>query len=128
VKIEATAKEIRALLELAGADEEAGPADAEARQGRRHALTRRVPRRLLEAYQLLLEVGRLPAAVPIERGACSGCHVRLPTVLDFNARRSAAIHRCPRCRRLLYVPELVRPESARDPRASREDAVASRKA
>jgi predicted nucleic acid-binding Zn-ribbon protein len=55
----------------------------------------------------MLEIGRVPGVVAIERGACSGCYLRLPTMVEYRARRSPAIHRCAQCRRLLYAPELV---------------------
>ena len=113
MKIEATANEIRALLALAEADHNADQS-GDARRQAREAATRRVPRRLLDRYQLLIEVGRTPVVVSIERGACSGCHVRLPTLVEYKARRSPAVHTCPHCRRMLYAPELVREASQRD--------------
>jgi predicted nucleic acid-binding Zn-ribbon protein len=103
VRIEATVKNIRALLELAAVDG-ADQATSEARRQGRDALARRVPRRLLDPYQLLLKVGRTPVVVATQRGICLGCHVRLPTMLEYEIQRSPAIHRCPHCRRLLYVP------------------------
>ena len=114
MKIEATAKDIRALLELAGADRSADQPTSEAHRQGRDAVARRVPRRLLDPYQLLLEVGRTPVVVAIERGACTGCHVRLPTMLEYKARSSPAVHRCPHCRRMLYAPELIREGSQLD--------------
>jgi predicted nucleic acid-binding Zn-ribbon protein len=110
VKIEATAKDIRTLLELAELDRGADQAGSKARRQGREAVARRVPRPLLARYELLLEVGRNPVVVAIERGACSGCHVRLPTMVEYKARRAAAVHTCPHCRRMLYAPNLVREE------------------
>jgi hypothetical protein len=111
MKMEATAKQIRALLGLAklnaGADEPALDA-----HGRPHeALQRRIPRLLLERYHSLLEAGRSPAVVAIERGTCSGCHVRLPTMLEYQAGRSLALYTCPHCRRMLYAQDLLRENS-----------------
>ena len=126
MKIQATAKEIRALLELAEVDQSADQLASGARRERREATARRVPRRLLDRYQLLLEVGRTPVVVAIERGACSGCHVRLPTMVEYKARRSPAVHTCPHCQRMLYAPELVREDShADDGKPSRRAAAAS---
>jgi uncharacterized protein len=110
VKIEANAGDIRALLELAEVDRSANQAEPKARRQDRAAAARRVPRPLLDRYELLLEVGRTPVVVAIERGACSGCHVRLPTMVEYNARRSPAVLTCPHCRRMLYAPGLVRKE------------------
>jgi len=108
MKIEATAGEIRALLRLAGADEGAARGGAsEAGLQVREAAARAVPQRLRERYETLLEVGRIPVVAAIERGSCSGCHVRLPTMVEYKARRSPAVHTCPRCQRMLYAPDLL---------------------
>jgi predicted nucleic acid-binding Zn-ribbon protein len=111
MKIEATAKEIRALLELAELDESVERLTSEARRQRRDAVARRVPRRLLERYQGLIEAGRVPGVVVIVQGACSGCHLRLPTMLESTARRSRALHGCPHCRRMLYAAPLAREDA-----------------
>lgn len=91
MKFEATKTEIRALVGLA----------------RRSTAAPSLPRPLLERYHWLLAAGRSPAVVPIERGICSGCHVRLPTMLEHQAGCSLALYTCPHCRRLLYAPALV---------------------
>jgi len=108
VKIEATAKQIRALLQLAelsaGGNGQSGGAFSHGHE----AIQRGLPRLLLEHYQSLFDAGRTPAVVAIERGTCSGCHIRLPTMVESQTRRFPALHTCPHCRRLLYVPELVR--------------------
>jgi predicted nucleic acid-binding Zn-ribbon protein len=114
VTIEATVEDVRALLELANADRVAHQQASEMRRPSREATARRVPPPLLDRYQLLLQVGRTPVIVAIERGACSGCHVRLPVMLEHRASRSTAIHTCPHCRRMLYAPQLVRPASDAD--------------
>jgi predicted nucleic acid-binding Zn-ribbon protein len=126
VTIEATVQDIHALLELARADGAADPAAPEDRRQSRDALARRVPRRLLDPYELLRGTGRSPVVVTIARGACSGCHVRLPTMVEVRARCVPAVHRCPRCRRLLYAPELILADAkARDAKASAESATRS---
>jgi predicted nucleic acid-binding Zn-ribbon protein len=119
VKIKATARQIRALLELAALDRGLdGPGSAGPRHDRETAAAR-VPRRLLDRYLLLLEVGRTPVVVAIERGACSGCHVRLPIMVDQAARRTPAVHTCPHCRRMLFAPELLAGVSHAEPGDSR---------
>jgi uncharacterized protein len=107
VKIEATVVEIRALLELVEADRSPAERTSKAGGERRETAARQVPPRLLGLYQQLLDAGRNPPVVAIERGLCAGCHMRLPTMLENRARRSVAVHRCPHCRRMLYVPELM---------------------
>jgi hypothetical protein len=107
VKIEASAEDIRALLELARADLDARRPASETRPQGRAAAARDVPPPLLDRYQSLLDAGRIPVVVAIERGACSGCHMRLPVMLEYKACRSTSIHTCPYCRRMLYAPEPV---------------------
>ena len=91
MKFEASAAEIRALLGL----------------GQRNVSAPNLPRPLVERYQWLLGVGRSPAVVPLERGVCSGCHVRLPTMLEHRVTSSLALYTCPHCRRLLFAPGLL---------------------
>lgn len=120
MRIEATALEIRTLLQFAELDAQAQSLPPEASKSRREAIRRRVPRVLLERYQMLLEVGRRPVIAAIERGGCSGCHVRLPTMIEARAKRALAIHICPRCQRMLYAPELL-PEATRRSSSERKE-------
>jgi len=108
MKIEASAKQISALLQLADLDQSADPPTSEAGRRKREALASHLPRQLLDRYQLLLQVGRAPVVVAIEAGTCSGCHLRLPTMVESMTRRSPAIHTCPHCHRMLYVREFLR--------------------
>ncbi len=124
MKIEATAKEIRALLDLAELDESGQRPTSEALRQRREAVERRVPRRLLDRYRALIEAGRAPVVVAILGGTCSGCHLRVPTMLESTARRALAVHSCPHCKRMLYVPPRVS-EDAGDVTASRRATEAS---
>jgi predicted nucleic acid-binding Zn-ribbon protein len=105
--MEATVEEIRALLELAQLDAQANTLAPEAYRTRHDAIGKRMAAALLERYQRLRAVGRHPVVVAAERGTCSGCHVRLPTMLAYQLGRSAAVHPCPHCRRMLYAPELL---------------------
>lgn len=113
MKIEATAKEIRALLQLAELDGPGEQLALEAHRRSRVAAERRVPRLLLARYRSLIDFGRHPAVVAIERGTCTGCHLRLPTMVEYQTRRSPAVYTCPHCRRMLYTPELVRDGSGK---------------
>ena len=107
MKIPATAAELRALVRLAKIDEQANSLTADAYRSRREAARKHVPGAVLERYEAVLELGRAPALAAIERGACSGCHIRLPTMLESQARHAPGVHVCPRCRRLLHAPELL---------------------
>ncbi len=114
MRIEATVREIRALLQLAELDAHAQELPPETHQSRREASRRRVARALLERYQILLDAGRGPVITAIERESCSGCHLRLPTMVESQARRSPAVHTCPHCHRMLYAPELLTAENSRE--------------
>ena len=114
MSIEATVQEIRALLQLAELDVQAQELPPEAYRNRREASRKRVARALLERYQTLLAAGRRPVIAAIERASCSGCHLRLPTMVESQARRALAIHACPHCRRMLYAPELITAEALRE--------------
>ena len=113
MRIEATIRQIRALLELAGLDARPQESPPEACRSRREASRRRVPGALLERYQALLDSGRDPVLAAIEGGTCSGCHLRLPTMVESQARLSPAVHTCPHCRRMLYAPELLAEKDSR---------------
>jgi predicted nucleic acid-binding Zn-ribbon protein len=114
MRIETTVREIRALLQLAELDAQVRELTPETYQSRREASRRRVGRTLLERYQTLLDGGRCPAIAAIERASCSGCHLRLPTMVESQARRSPAVHTCPNCRRMVYAPELLAAEDSRE--------------
>lgn len=107
MKIEATAKQIRALLEYAAANPSQGDLGVETRRPAAAAAPRTVPRPILDRYHSLVDAGRGPAVVPIERGTCCGCHVRLPTMLEHLSHGAPALHTCPHCRRMMYSPELL---------------------
>lgn len=121
MKIETTAQEIRTLLQLAQLDAQAQDLPPEAYRSRRETSRRRVAKVLLERYEALLDAARYPAIVAMDRGNCSGCHVRLPTMVEYQARRSPSVHTCPHCRRMVYAPGHV------DERTSRA-AVSEKKA
>lgn len=112
MKIPATAAEIRILLQLASLDEQAPASGHDAAPGRREALRKSAAGPLLERYDALVGLGRTPALAPIERGACSGCHIRLATMVEHVLRHSSIVQVCPRCRRLLYAPERLAPPQA----------------
>jgi predicted nucleic acid-binding Zn-ribbon protein len=116
MRIEATVQEILALLQLVAFETEAQELPLETYRSRHEARRKLVIGPLLERYEILLHAGRRPAIVAIERGACSGCHLRLPTMVEARARRSIAVHSCPHCRRMLYAPELVVEEKPSEPK------------
>ncbi len=123
MRLDATVREIRTLLQLAELDTRAQELPPETYQGRREASRARVSRALLERYQTLLDAGRCPVIAAIERASCSGCHLRLPTMLESQARRSPAVHTCPHCQRMLYAPELLAEEDLQPARSQEKTAT-----
>lgn len=111
MKFEATVEQLRALLQLAELDQNAGPPTTEASRRNREAAASHLPRRILDRYELLLQAGRTPVVVTLDRGGCSGCHLRLPTMVETKTRRSPAVHTCPHCQRMIYVREFVSEDS-----------------
>lgn len=107
MKIEATNEDIRLLLELNGLDEDPKRAAPTAQARARKAAERRLPDDVVARYRWLTAAGRYPVIVPIEGEACSGCHLRLPTMLASLVKHSLGIYLCPGCRRMLYAPELL---------------------
>lgn len=107
MKIEVTLRDVRELLGLARLDAAAYARGAAPRAAARDAIRRKLPERVVERYETLLSVGRLPVVAAIEGGCCSACHLRLPTMVLQQARRSPAMHTCPCCHRMLYAPELL---------------------
>jgi hypothetical protein len=125
MRIETTVREIRALLQLAELDARALELPPETHRRRREASRRGIAKTLLERYETLLDAGRCPVITAIEQGACSGCHLRLPTMFESQARRSPAVQTCPHCRRMVYAPELLIAEDSRQA-DSRERAATHR--
>ena len=107
MEIEATREDIRALLDLAELDWSPAPVVPEAQARAREAAERRVPEDLLTRYRWLAATGRFPVLVAVEQETCSGCHVRLATMTAYRLKRTVGIYTCPRCRRMLYAPELL---------------------
>ncbi len=107
MRIEATAQEIRDLLVLAAAEAGASQLSPEVREGRWQRAAKRVTPALLRRYRTLVEAGRSPAVVAIQRATCSGCNIRLPTMVESLAKRVPGVYECPHCHRMLYTPEHV---------------------
>jgi predicted nucleic acid-binding Zn-ribbon protein len=107
MEIEATREDIRTLLNLAELDRSPAAVVPEAQARAREAAERRVPDDLLTRYRWLAATGRFPVLVAVEQETCSGCHVRLATMIAYRLKRTVGIYTCPRCRRMLYAPELL---------------------
>lgn len=108
MKFEATADQIRTLVRLA---ELSGEHVSSRGRG---ALTRRLPQPVLDRYDALLEAHRNPPIATIERGTCSGCHVRLPTMVEYKILHTLGLYTCPHCKRMVYARELLGAPAAQD--------------
>ena len=124
MKFETTVQGIRALVRLAEFDAAMPELLAEKHESQRGAICKRVARPLRARYQTLIETGRSPVIAAIERGNCSGCHLRLPTMIESQARRSPAVHTCPHCGRMLYAPELLERRGSGDAQPQSQTRVA----
>jgi predicted nucleic acid-binding Zn-ribbon protein len=124
MKVEATREDIRVLLELTQLDGSTEPVVPEAQARARDEAEHRLPNDLLTRYRWLTAAGRYPVLVTVDRETCSGCHVRLATMLANLVKRSVGIYPCPRCRRMLYAPELLSEQPAQE---SGERKVGSRR-
>ena len=125
---------VRALAELSEVDHRlagAGPLKdrvAHTLEGRRAALREAIPVNFLAAYDDLGRAGRRPAVVPLVRGACGGCCMRVPPQLGAVVRRGQSVCSCPHCRRLLYaVPRDPESADGNGPKARSPERATARK-
>ena len=77
--------------------------DLESQNGVRGRMTPDIPPAALSTYQMVLKARDGLAVVKVERGACQGCRISLPTSVEQQARTSEAIVQCSSCYRILYV-------------------------
>ena len=57
----------------------------------------------LALYERLRRTKRGLAVVKVERGACRGCRITLPTTLQQRARSGLQVVQCPSCERILFA-------------------------
>jgi predicted nucleic acid-binding Zn-ribbon protein len=70
---------------------------------RRRAAESLVDRASLSLYEQLRRTRAGRAVAQIQRGACLGCHISLPSTVFQRARSGLAIVQCTSCGRILYV-------------------------
>jgi len=89
----------------AGAEEERLAAELGELRGRREAQVGRIPAQPVTAYDRLRRRRKGVAVVKVERGACLGCRLTVPTVILQRARSGTnpTPVQCPSCERMLYV-------------------------
>lgn len=68
----------------------------------RAELAKAVDAAWLSRYERILRKAGDMAIVPIENGACGGCHMKLPPQLVHDAKKALALIECSYCSRILY--------------------------
>lgn len=79
--------------------------DLEALQVERMAIAGRLPERAAALYDELQRRHRGTALAVIRNRQCSVCHARLPSAVFDLLSAADPLVRCPRCGRVLYLPE-----------------------
>ena len=77
--------------------------ELEVQNGVRGEMTSGIPPAAVATYEMLLKARDGYAVAKIERGACQGCRISLPTSVEQQARTSEAVVQCSSCHRILYV-------------------------
>ena len=77
--------------------------ELEAQSGVRSRMTPDIPPAALSTYEMLMKARDGFAVAMVERGACQGCRISLPTSVEQQTRISDAIVQCSSCHRILYV-------------------------
>jgi hypothetical protein len=103
-KAELAEQERIVAKELAALDERLVRIDAEmeALQRRRPELAAAVDAQWLSRYERILNNKGDVAIVPIENGACGGCHMKLPPQVVHDARKGSRLVSCSFCGRIVY--------------------------
>jgi len=61
-----------------------------------------VPADLLRIYDRLAAKPGFPVVAPVSGGRCGGCHLKVPTHIEVQARSGAEIATCDQCGRVVY--------------------------
>lgn len=78
-------------------------ADRARLQAQREQRAARIPPPNLAQYERLRRSKRGLAVVRVERGACQGCRIALPTTVQQRARSGMQVVQCTSCERILYT-------------------------
>jgi len=78
-----------------------------AEKGERDLLAGRVDANVLKRYSNI-RLRRGLAVVPVVKGTCQGCHMRIPPQLFIQLQRGNAIETCPTCNRIIYWDEMMK--------------------
>jgi predicted nucleic acid-binding Zn-ribbon protein len=84
-----------------------------AEKGARDASAARVDPNVLKKYSAI-RMRRGLAVVPVVKGTCQGCHMKIPPQLFIMLQRGTAIETCPTCARIIYWDEIMKEQKLED--------------
>jgi predicted nucleic acid-binding Zn-ribbon protein len=73
-------------------------------QEERAKITAQIDSKILAQYERVNKSGKVAVAAVVT-GTCQGCRMRVPPQLFIEIQKLKAVHYCPNCLRLLYLPE-----------------------
>ena len=73
----------------------------------RDASAAKVDGNVLKKYSAI-RMRRGLAVVPVVKGTCQGCHMKIPPQLFIMLQRGTAIETCPTCARIIYWDEIMK--------------------
>ncbi len=76
----------------------------------RDASAARVDANVLKKYSAI-RMRRGLAVVPVVKGTCQGCHMKIPPQLFIMLQRGTAIETCPTCARIIYWDEIMKEQA-----------------
>lgn len=65
-------------------------------------IAKKVKPNILKMYQRVSERRNATSVVPVNKGACTGCHMNLPPQLYNQVQKGHEMLQCPACHRILY--------------------------
>ena len=84
-------------------EEERLVSELDTQNGLRGRMAPDIPPVVLATYEMVSKARAGYAVAKVERGACLGCRILLPTKVEQQARTSDAVVQCSSCHRILYV-------------------------
>jgi uncharacterized protein len=73
----------------------------------REAAAAKIDANVLKKYSAI-RMRRGLAVVPVVKGTCQGCHMKIPPQLFIMLQRGTAIETCPTCARIIYWDEIMK--------------------
>ena len=116
-KVTAHEADVAALREVVAKEEAATNGKLEELRGKiaaekteRDASAAKVDANVLKKYSAI-RMRRGLAVVPVVKGTCQGCHMKIPPQLFIMLQRGTAIETCPTCARIIYWDEIMKEQA-----------------